>query len=541
MNTNDPAHGPQPANRHNERPSISGRDLLGPRNLVILILALGVLPLLWPTIPPLVDLPNHMSRYRIGLDYGTSPFFRQWFDFHWVLVGNLGVDLLVTALAPLLGLEPATKLVIMAVPALTIGGILLIAREVHGRVPPTTALAAMLTYNFAFNFGFVNYVLAVGLALMSFALWLRLGRIGAIRLRAALFVPIGFLVWLCHACGWGILGILIFTWEAASARADRASWPKTLTRSVVACLPLTFPLVPMLFWSAAVPRGSLGTFNYDPGRKLALIFLSLRNGTPIIDTGSMIVLWAIGILGVIRHDLEFDRRLTIVAAALLLTYLLMPTDLMGSGHADLRIAPYVVMLFLVALRPTASTRFTRALGVFAIVFFTFGIVYHTVVYARINRAQEHVLKALDHLPLGARVFGFARVSCSATMEGNRMEHIHRIAIVRRQAFTNGTWPFPASQTLIVHPDMVSGYSDESSQLLEPSDCRDDMTHTIQGRLATLPPGRYDYFWLLDVPPEQWPDRNWLRIVWHNDRTVLYRILPHVQPMVGTLPARKAGT
>ena len=534
MNMNDPIHAP----RQNELSLMGERDLLRPRNLVILLLALGVLPLLWPTIPPLVDLPNHMSRYRIGLDYGTSPFFRQWFDFHWVLVGNLGVDLLVTALAPLFGLELATKLVIIAVPALTIGGILLVAREVHGRIPPTIALAAVLAYNFAFNFGFVNYVLAVGVALMSFALWLRLGRLGATRLRAVLFVPIGFLVWLCHACGWGLLGILIFAWEAASAREGGASWPKTFTRSVVACLPLTFPLVPMFFWSAAVPRGSLGAFNYDPGRKLALIYLSLRNGTPSIDVGSMMILWAIGIVGLIRRDLEFDRRLTIVAAALLLTYILMPSDLMGSGHADLRIAPYVVMLFLVALRPVASTQFTRALGIFALVFFAAQMAYHAVVYARINRAQEHALEALDHLPLGARVFGFARVSCSATMEGNRMEHIHRIAIVRRQAFTNGTWPFPASQTLIVHPDMVSGYSDESSQLLEPSDCRDDMTHTIDGRLATLPPGRYDYFWLLDVPPQQWPHRTWLRVVWHNDRTVLYRILPHAQ---GKLPARTRAT
>ena len=77
---NEPIHAPRPHSGQNERSTASGRDLLGSRNLVILLLALGVLPLLWPTIPPLVDLPNHMSRYQIGLDYKTSPFFRQWFD-----------------------------------------------------------------------------------------------------------------------------------------------------------------------------------------------------------------------------------------------------------------------------------------------------------------------------------------------------------------------------------------------------------------------------------------------------------------------------
>jgi hypothetical protein len=63
---------------------------------------------------------------------------------------------------------------------------------------------------------------------------------------------------------------------------------------------------------------------------------------------------------------------------------------------------------------------------------------------------------------------------------------------------------------------------------------------IDGRLATLPPGRYNYFWLLDVPPEQWPHRNWLRIVWHNDRTVLYRILPHDNPGATGTPAQNVG-
>ena len=28
----------------------------------------SIIPLLWPTIPPLVDLPGHMGRYRVQLD-----------------------------------------------------------------------------------------------------------------------------------------------------------------------------------------------------------------------------------------------------------------------------------------------------------------------------------------------------------------------------------------------------------------------------------------------------------------------------------------
>jgi hypothetical protein len=42
---------------------------LGGRGLVLLC----ALPLLWPDIPPLVDLPGHMGRYRVQLDLANSP------------------------------------------------------------------------------------------------------------------------------------------------------------------------------------------------------------------------------------------------------------------------------------------------------------------------------------------------------------------------------------------------------------------------------------------------------------------------------------
>lgn len=501
------------------------RALVNQRNFIILLLVLGVTPLLLPTVAPLIDLPNHMSRYAIGLEYRTSPYFKQWFDFRWVLVGNLGVDLLVTWLAPLFGVEGATKLVILTIPFLTIAGIGLIAREVHGRIPATAALAAVVTYNFAFNFGFVNYALSVGVALLLFGVWLWLGRLGKSTLRAWLFVPLGFVTWVCHACGWGILGVFIFTWEFASERMQGVDWMRSILRAVARCLPLTTPLLPMLFWSNALPHGSFAYFDFSPSRKIAILILALRNGIPLIDVGSMLILWGIGTVGIIRRDLEFDRRMTAVAAALLVTFLLMPVNLMGSGHADLRVGPYVVMLFLVALRPSSETRFTRALGVFSVLFFAVQMLYHAVVYERINRAQEHVLEAAEHIPVGARVFAFASVECSASMKGNRMDHVHRLAMVRRQAFTNGTWPYPASQTLLVHPDMVAGYGDESSQLYQPKDCREGHRHTIDGALASLPPGRFQYFWLLDVPPKEWPVRSNLSPIWHNDRTILYRIVP----------------
>ena len=160
---------------------------------------LAMLPLAWPTIPPLVDLPGHMGRWRVQLDRATPGPLSMYYGFQWQLIGNLGVDLLIEPIGRLLGLEAGTKAIVIAIPALTVAGLLAIAREVHGRVPPTALFALPLAYALPFNFGFVNFALAMGIALCGFALWLRLGRQARFRLRATIFVPLSVAIWFAHA------------------------------------------------------------------------------------------------------------------------------------------------------------------------------------------------------------------------------------------------------------------------------------------------------------------------------------------------------
>jgi len=157
--------------------------------LALVVLA-TTLPLLYPAVPPLVDLFGHMGRYRVELDLNNSPWLRQYYDYHWAAIGNLGVDLLIIPLGKLLGLEPAVKLIVILIPPLTAAGFLWVAREVHGRIPPTVFFALPFIYGFPFLFGFVNFALSVALAFLAFGLWLRLGRLGRTVTREWLFVPI---------------------------------------------------------------------------------------------------------------------------------------------------------------------------------------------------------------------------------------------------------------------------------------------------------------------------------------------------------------
>jgi len=490
------------------------------------MLLLAALPLLWPTVPPLVDLLNSMSRYRIALDYGTSPYFRQWFDFHWVVAGNLGVDIPVALLAPLMGIEPATKLVIVAIPMLTVAGMAFVAREIHGRVPLTAAFAFVFAYNYALNFGFVNYCMGAGLALNAFGLWLRLGRLGKTRLRTLLFVPVSVGVWFAHTVGWGLMGAMIFPAEVVSQRQAGKSWPLAFLFAVAACLPMLAALVPMLAWmSGGSFGGAMTTFHFGFARKFIILELALKNYIDWIDMGSVGVVFVGIVMAIGRRDIRFDPRLVASAAMLLLVYLVMPDAFMGSGFVDLRIAPFALALFALAFAPIAETRFTKALGGIAIAFLALHTAYQTATFAHLGRLYDRQLAAVEHIPVGSRVFGLASIACLGDFHDHRMDHINRVALVRRQAYTNDTWPPTTASGLIVHPDLVTGYHDLDSQKLLPADCRFGHDHDMPGALASIPRAKFDYLWVIDVPQRQWPKREWLTPVWNNGATILYRIHP----------------
>src|SRR6185295_484231 len=126
----------------------------------------------------------------------------------------------------------AVKLIVCTIPALTVGGMLWVAREVHGRIPPTALFAVPFAYNFPFLFGFVNFALSMALAFMAFALWLRLARLGRLRLRASI------LLWVIHAFGWGTLGVLAFSAELVRQHYKGHNFVVAGMRAGVQCLSL---------------------------------------------------------------------------------------------------------------------------------------------------------------------------------------------------------------------------------------------------------------------------------------------------------------
>jgi len=492
---------------------------------------ISIAPLIGPKVPPLIDLMGHMGRYRVELADPTSPLLTRYFSFRWALMGNLGVDVLIVPMSKIFGLELGVKLLVMAVPPLTVTGLMLIAREAHGRLPATAGLAAPFAYCWPFQWGFINYVLAMALALNAFALWLYLGRVGRIGLRAALFVPIGGLIWLAHGFAWGVLGLLVFAAEIVRMRdVEGRGFGASLWRGALHCLPLAPPMLLMIAWRSGDVQGqTLDWFNWKA--KYVYLISSLRAHWMAFDIGLvailiLLVLFGIASIGWRQYGFRMRRTLGVATVVLIIAYLLMPRIVIGSAYADMRLAPYVIAIGVIGLVPRFTNRV--ALGAFAaaaLLIFGFRLWHSSERYQAFAAWQEGQLQALDHVARNARIFALVDLPCLSRWESPRLEHLGAMAIVRRDAFVNGQWTMPGAQLLSIRYAPAKGYAEDPTQVMRPRRCRVWNARTIESSIALFPRYAFDYLWLINTPPDRWPaDDPSLKLIWSGpERGALYKI------------------
>jgi hypothetical protein len=493
------------------------------RWFALALILLSAVPLLWPSIPPLIDLPGHMARYRVELGIGESPALARFYAFRWALMGNLGIDLLVVPLAPIFGLELAVKLIVLTIPMMTVAGLLLIAREEHGALPPTAAFALPLAYGFPFQFGFVNFTLSMAFALLAFGLWLRMGRRGRIWLRAILFVPIGAIVWLAHGSGWGVLGLLVFASEMVRERARNQGLIAAGFRAGIASLPLAPPLLLMIAWRSGNVAGFTGDwFNWTS--KLVWIITVLRDRWLVFDAACTFGLLMLVVAGFVRRGgLTTNWTLRIAALMLVLAYALLPRILLGSAYADMRLVSYILAVALIAIRPVAlPPRTIQAIALAATAFFLVRTAATTVSFAGYWNHNAVQLRALDHIAPGSRVLALTEKPCTVAWQMSRMDHLGGIAVVRRDVFINDNWTMAGAQLMRLRY-RAGPFSEDPSQMVEAPECRYRGRRNLADAIHIFPRDRFDYVWLIDGEPANVPAMPDLRMIWRSPTGALYRV------------------
>lgn len=492
------------------------------RTCLFLALLATILPMLYPGIPPLVDMPGHIGRYRIELDLANSALLQRHYTYHWAPVGNLGVDLLVYPLGKLIGLEPAAKVIVMSIPLMTAAGFLWVAREAHGRVPPTVYLALPFAFGFPFMFGFVNFALAAALAFVALGLWLRLGRLEQIRLRAVLFVPIAFVIYFAHAYGWGMLGLMCWSAELARLHDRGQSWRRAAIGGAVYCSVMALPLLVMLSW-----RG-LGTSSdgwWDWNSKWIGITSILRDRWGPFDVTALEVCLLVFLFAAASPKLRFVRTLAFPAMLLGATFVVMPRFIFESAYADVRLLPYVAAMGLLsigAVEGKASPALQRGLALFALAFFALRIAGTTASMAMAAQDQQAKLRALDHIPRGSRVVSLYTLPTAEPWALHRNSHLGGLVIARREGFSNDQW-LQEGGNLLALKNPPSAFSSNPSEVVRPNGTHDGYYLSVDEALAGVPRKEFDFVWLIETPEYDARLVGDLSPVWRDGNSILYRI------------------
>jgi hypothetical protein len=504
--------------------ALSHFSLRNPRVVMLLLAMIAVVPLIIPDFPPLTDLPGHLGRYAVQIGRSSDPVLAGWFSFDRALIGNLGVDILMELLGPWLGVELAAKLIVIGIVAFSVTGIMAVQRAALGRIGPAALFALPLVYGFPFQFGFINYCLSMAIALHAFAVWIRLGQAGRFRFRAALFVPLSLIVWLAHIGGWGALGLMAFAAEVVRLRAAGRSILRVLPEAALHCLPLVLPvLVTIATRSSGAAGDTMDWFHWITKFQWFAMALS--------DRWQRFDLYCVGIIAfliaaaAILPAFRFNRTLGLATLLLFGAFLIIPRILIGSAYADMRLAPFIAMLALIAIdvRPGTSRWVGGTLMAAGLVFFLVRTASTTISFYGYGQEMRAELAALDHVPRHARIVALVGRKCYAQWQLERKTHLPSLAIVRRHAFTNDQFVMPGAQLIGVTHTAGMPFNTDPSQMVTDDHCirRDWMTYTKAPTL--IPRNAFDYLWVIDAPEDSKADLRSFTPVWRHGRSALYRI------------------
>jgi hypothetical protein len=517
------------------KPSLEAETNQAPRTwweqpwLLVALVLLSAVPLLYPGIPPLVDLPGHMGRFHVEMAIGHSPVLQHFYTFRWELIGNLGLDLLIIPFAKIFGLELGTKLLVLAIPPMTVAGFLWVGREVHGRISPAAFFALPLAYNFPFMFGFANFALSMGLAFLAFAFWLRLARLGRTGLRAALFVPLSVVIWIVHTYGWGTLGVMAFSAELVRQFDLRRSVIRAMFMAGVHSLSLAPPVLLMLLWRSATDAGGYTGQWFQWVLKERWVLMALRDRWYWFDVGALGVIAVVLVLGLLLYRrLEYSRNLAASALFLILVYIFLPRIVFGSNYADMRLVPYAIAAAVIAIRskPAWAGRWGGWLALAGLAFFLVRTAGTTASFYLYARLYDRELAAVDHIPENARLISFVGIRCNKLWVMPRNEHLPAIALIRKNAFSNDQWSMSGAQLLSSHyPDSGWWSRDPSQQVLQ-RPCPSERWLTLDQSLRAFPRAAFDYVWLIEPPQYDPALTRGMAEVWRGPGGVLYRIVDH---------------
>lgn len=437
------------------------RDFVTPWRVAWLLAAMtGALVAFWP-LGTAGDYMNHLARNFIEARVWFDPVLQKNYMVSLAIIPDLAMDMIVPWLSYLTGIYAAGAMMAWVGFVLPPLAGLMIAQTLHGRVSWMALLGFLAMFNQNMQWGFVNFAVASGLALVGFAFWIRNPPTWR---RSLIFAPFGIVLVFGHALGFLLFGYLVLLWEIASyASGQRGSASgfirQVVTKDAAAMLPGLLVLALASGGGDQLPQ--LGVLNFSFAQKIDAFWAAAAFFNPSLSKLVTLALACLFLIGLRLGFLRMDRRMTWVCLGLLALIIAMPTTILGIWGLQFRYQAALVILAAASIqvRP-GHERLARQVAAAAAGLLAAAYVNAALQLSRIDAVARSSREVLAHVPVGARIL-------PARAEGSDpllTFHAASVAVIDRGAYVPNL--FTNTSPVGVRPEMRAQHMPQAEPLLE---------------------------------------------------------------------------
>ena len=401
--------------------------------VILAAAGLMILPLWSADMLAMPDYPAHLASFFLIKGGARDPMLAQYYFIHWDWIPNLALEYVVPSLAPWLDIAATTKILLSLAVGLWVISPALVHRNLYGRFGIAPLGAAFFAYNDNLMWGFFNYYLGAGLALLGFAGWMAARDLRS-PLRIAVFATAIVGIYFCHVFAAAVLLLLIFCYELSALIARRAF-------TLRAVFSLVWPLALIALPAAAAflflkPSGNDTHIKFnlvDSFRDRFESAIAVNFDQPgYIALGVLALFLA---LGTWRRWISFHPRMRVLLLVVLALTLFAPEEAMGGWGVDLRLPALLGALTFASVKVMLPNPARLGLVVAALVAVAFNAAALAGSWRYYDPRFHEFRAAIATLPRGVRIMTVLDGDAIGEASDQIYWHIAEFAVIDRAGFT----------------------------------------------------------------------------------------------------------
>lgn len=419
---------------------------------------LAAMVALWP-LGLALDYPNHLARTYIQGHLATEPALQAFYSVSFDFIPDLTMDMIVPWLSQWIGIYAAGGVTIWLALILPPLAGLALAKHFHGRVTWISMLGFLTVFNANMGWGFVNYAASSGLALLAFALWVRMSPSWR---RTLVFAPIGLFLVANHALAFLLFGFLAFSWEVIGFfREERGSLWGFVRQSVFLDLPamLAGLVFIALSMQSAVDLPKDVVPLYDFQLKAGILTAATNFNNPQLALIAFLSI-AVFFWAAIRNRwVSFANKTGWLCLAFLTLVIVIPSSIFGIWGLHLRFTAPLLIVAAASMTVTADFP-ARLKPAVTAGFAVLTILLFANAGLRLSETHRQTLALQDQLavvPKGSKVLGVYADLSSRTAFNS---HALSFAVIERAAYVPNL--FTNTSFVDVTPAMVDLHMPQSN-------------------------------------------------------------------------------